>query len=202
MRNPIFEPTDTSSLGRRSTETPAEFSTLTVEFRSSSLVDEMPGARVAAGASGTSGRIVTDRGAWATATVPAKTAADSPATASWAILERIPVISHLVLCGSPSLVFLFSLLSCPAKAGHPATKSLCFEHSVIPGSSRGYGCPAFTRSRPWPTSATINRAKSETFRGARHPRDAHEHQSHITRAPYRDRWRRSGRRRAPSVRPA
>src|SRR6266446_7645884 len=85
MRNPIFEPTDTSSLARRLTETPAEFSTLTVEFRSSSLRGEMSGTRVAAGASGMSGRIVTDRGAWARAAVPAKTAANSPAMARWAI---------------------------------------------------------------------------------------------------------------------
>src|SRR5229473_1137193 len=81
MRNPIFEPADTSSLGRRSTETPAEFSTLTVEFRSSSLIGEMSGARVAAGASGTSGRIVTDRGAWARVAVPIKAAAENPARA-------------------------------------------------------------------------------------------------------------------------
>src|SRR5215831_20171442 len=92
MRNPIFEPADTSRLGRRSTETPADFSTFTVEFRSASRVGEMSGAVVALGVSGTSGRIVTDRGAWAKVAVPAKTAADSPATAPWAILERIPVI--------------------------------------------------------------------------------------------------------------
>src|SRR6266852_1056907 len=97
MRNPIFDPADTSSLGRRPTETPAEFSTLTVEFRSSSLADEMSGARVAAGVSGTSGRIVTDRGAWARAAVTAKAAADSPATARWVILERMPVISGSML---------------------------------------------------------------------------------------------------------
>src|SRR6266478_3198260 len=102
MRNPIFEPTDTSSLGRRSIETPAEFSTLTVEFRSSSLIGEMSGARAAAGASGTAGRIVTDRGACARA-VPAKTAADSPAMAPWAIVERIPVISGDLFGAVPGL---------------------------------------------------------------------------------------------------
>src|SRR5262249_29137889 len=98
MRNPIFEPADTSSPGRRSTETPAEFSTLTVEFRSSSLLGEMSGTVVAVGTSGTSGRIVTDRGGSARVAVPAKTAADSPATLRRTILERIPVISrHLFL---------------------------------------------------------------------------------------------------------
>src|SRR5215475_10894679 len=104
MRNPIFEPAGTSSLGRRSTETPAEFSTFTVEFKSSSLSGEMSGTRVAAGASGTSGRIVTDRGACARVAVPAKTAADSPAMAPWAILEQIPVISGDLFGAVPGLV--------------------------------------------------------------------------------------------------
>src|SRR6266851_4114704 len=88
MRKPIFEPAITSNLGMRSTETPAGFSTLTVEFRSSSLVGEMLGAGVACGASGTSGtsgRIVTDRGVCAKTTVPTKIAADSPAKIPWAI---------------------------------------------------------------------------------------------------------------------
>src|SRR6266436_8950370 len=117
MRNPIFEPADTSSLGRRSTETPAEFSTLTVEFRSSSLVDEMPGARVAAGASGTSGRIVTDRGACATATVPYKTAADSPATARWTISSI-----NLVLRSRPKVGVSKDGLGRGRASGHPSRR--------------------------------------------------------------------------------
>src|SRR5215831_10825093 len=87
MRNPIFEPAGTSSLGRRSTETPAEFSTLMVEFRSSSL-GERSGTRVAAGGSGTSGRIVTDRGAWARVAVPVKAAAHNAAAAVRVILAN------------------------------------------------------------------------------------------------------------------
>src|SRR5215467_3108725 len=100
MRNPIFEPTETSSLGRRSTETPAVFSTFTVEFKSSSLIGEMSGTRVAAGASGTSGRIVTDRGACARVAVPAKTAADSPAMAPWAISSSNLILRSRALHGA------------------------------------------------------------------------------------------------------
>src|SRR5215467_9573115 len=91
MRIPIFEPTDTSNLGMRSTETPAGFSTFTVEFRSSSLIGEMLGAGAVSGASGVSGRIVTDRGAWARAVAPITSAADSPTIVPWTILERIPI---------------------------------------------------------------------------------------------------------------